>query len=427
MTLTYALRFISKPVAAVAASMLLLNVSAQPIPGTGTFCGSYSIAHINGVLTDQASAEDSLRALRHAYGNWYNNSPVNYLLIYNPTGGLPSDLPEVLRQKATEFPGVGIVQMISYLLSMLPGSLPSTLVNDLAVYWAGWVNSNGRTYNTYNDALLPPMIDMIRASANSGGRVLLVPHSQGNLYANRIVEIITTQAAPGWSAPIPVGAVGIMGVASPAAYIAGRNKMYVTSSNDVVINSLRNGVPPEVPPSVVMSSNVTIEPTLADASGHGFREIYLGTDSGVSSVIGGVHAVLGMLLSRAQNNGDEPYALYDATVLVATPERPVFIPDEGWLTYTSYSYRDEANTAYRRMGGLAEAAAAIQSVASNCVARELAAKKRGDSFGICPPDDWRIYLKYVVSRDEIVFFQDPEMYGTLGFADVTVVGYCRTE
>lgn len=415
-------------IATIALAHVTPTADAEVVAGAGTSCGSYSVVHINGVFISQSLAEDNVRALRTKHGDWYENTPVSFGLVYNPKGGFPGDLAEVLRQKSVEYPGATFVQMIRYLLSFAPGDLPSKLVNELATYWANWINNNGGSYNTCTDAGLPQMVDKVRAVAGSNTRVLLVPHSQGNLYANRIVEIVTTQAAPGYAKPVPAQSIGIMGVASPAAYQAGVNKMHATSTNDLVINTLRNGMPfAGIPPSAVLAAKFTAPLAGADPSGHGFTEIYLGTIEGESSVVGGIHALLGSLRSRVRW---EPYGavLFDAVAFFGSAERPVFVDESrGWATVPMILYMDEEQVVQYFGGDLEAASAANMRVAKACVARELAAWRRGDRLGICQSDkaEYRAWLFDLVGGDEVHLIEDRSVNPWRGSSTIWLSGVCR--
>jgi hypothetical protein len=407
--------------------------------GTGSYCGAYRVGHVNGVRTSQSDANRSLDRLKETFGPQFRNSNVGYFLAYNPTGGLPTDVAEVLAQKSVEFPGATIVQMLRYLLINVSGTLPSQLVNELATYWAGWVNGNRSSYNTFEDVALRGIVDVVRAQALPTQRVLLVPHSQGNLYANRVVEIITTEIAPGWNRVVSEKSIGILGVATPAAYVAGQrssHKMYLTSSNDLIINGLRNGVPPLTPPSTVLAPNITIDLSSSDPSGHGFRETYLGTDSGAAAIQGGMHAILTALLSTVPSS-DSALALFSADYRPASPLQPRMARTGQWFTSPFISYSDEELRAVAREGDLTQAEMAATSLARNCIQRELVALMRGeaaqppnpaDRLGACnlnDEDGWRGFLNLIARHDEVSLSVDVWSYSLGGAADVYVIGECR--
>lgn len=129
------------------------------------------------------------------------------------------------------------------------------------------------------DALQGPMTDFNRIDAPtierhaaayreqiaspSCRRVLVVPHSQGNLYTNAAYDLVFYQP----SSP-PPGALRIVGVATPAQTVGG-NGLYRTSTTDVLINAIRLIRPGTLPPN----TNWSISPLLlspAYSGGHSF-------------------------------------------------------------------------------------------------------------------------------------------------------------
>lgn len=407
--------------------------------GTGSVCGGYRVGHINGVANSQIDANRNLDRLRETFGPMHRRSRITYFLAYNPTGGLPSDLAEVLRQKQAEFPGAEVVQMLRFLLLRLSGSLPSDLINQLGLYWADWLSRNGASYNSYSDAALGQLVEAVRTHAVPDRRVLLVPHSQGNLYANRVVEIITSQAGHAGSGETPEKSIGVVSIATPAAYVAGQrqsHRLYLTSSNDLIINGLRSGAPPVTQPQVVLPPNIDIALSTADPSGHGFRETYLGTDAGAAAVVGAMHAVLGALLSNARSR-DGALALFDATYTIATPERPRMAGNGQWFTSPFVSYSDEGLNRVTREGSAGLAETIALAVARSCVAREVTAAARGeaaqppnpsDRGGTCDIRDemgWRGFLPTISKHDEILLSVDTYSHAEGAYADVYVVGQCR--
>ncbi len=102
-------------------------------------------------------------------------------------------------------------------------------------------------------------------------KVVLLPHSQGNFYANRAWNKIANTSATSKYAQ----AIGVVGVATPAIYVAD-NGLYTTNSNDVIMNGIRAFSEPHLQP---LPANVTHDFTSVDPSGHGLSEIYLGNST----------------------------------------------------------------------------------------------------------------------------------------------------
>jgi hypothetical protein len=100
-------------------------------------------------------------------------------------------------------------------------------------------------------------------AAPSCRRVLIVPHSQGNLYSNASYDKVFGQV------PIPpVGALTIVGVATPADGVQG-NGRYRTSSTDLLINGIRLVLPSTLPANTNWGiSSLLLSP--AYSGGHSF-------------------------------------------------------------------------------------------------------------------------------------------------------------
>jgi hypothetical protein len=91
--------------------------------------------------------------------------------------------------------------------------------------------------------------------------ILLLPHSQGNLYANQLYNYLTS------TGNYDSQQLRIFGIATPANEISGSGD-YVTSSNDLVINGLRLI-------TSILPSNITVNFSLSDVLGHNLIDIYL--------------------------------------------------------------------------------------------------------------------------------------------------------
>ena len=108
------------------------------------------------------------------------------------------------------------------------------------------------------------MVSAVRNSYNIGRKSLLVAHSQGNFYANQTVNYLQSFH------PDVAACVGIVGVATPATYVA-NNGLYETRIDDQVIQYARTNFSwglRVLPPT--MSAQST-----GDFLGHNFVESYL--------------------------------------------------------------------------------------------------------------------------------------------------------
>jgi len=96
---------------------------------------------------------------------------------------------------------------------------------------------------------------------------VFVPHSQGNLYTNLVVDQLVATGVK------PKKSIGVVGIAVPYISVQTGN-VYITSSNDFVIDSVRlanlGG------PLTILSANITIPyQPLVDFMGHNLINIYL--------------------------------------------------------------------------------------------------------------------------------------------------------
>lgn len=177
------------------------------------------------------------------------------------------DLVDVFAQKLNEYPGATFVMLVRAFLGRVRDPLPAALADELQRILVERIRGTG--YVTTNDAALASIANEIRGRYRiyGPGRTVLVPHSQGSLYANSAYALLT-QAA---NSPVPAKSLAIVAVASPAAYVAGTNGRHVNSRQDLVLYGLRK----LLGNASVLRGNVTQPLTLDDPLGHGFQAIYL--------------------------------------------------------------------------------------------------------------------------------------------------------
>lgn len=119
---------------------------------------------------------------------------------------------------------------------------------------------------------LQAMVSVLKENyLNKNKKALLVAHSQGNLYANQVINYLQSFY------PAVAACVDVVGIASPATYVA-KSGLYETRSDDVVINLARADYPwggSILPPTwTPASSTVTSDP-----SHHTFVASYLVPDA----------------------------------------------------------------------------------------------------------------------------------------------------
>lgn len=260
-----------------------------------TFCdfnasctpSSYLAVYINGINTLKSDAKYSAaNYLFPAIGSTYNGEGVTVVVAYNKSRGgiwVLADLVDVFRQKLTEYPGVGSDLIFKALTSGVFGSeIPDSLQNFITQYHINKIKDYG--YTGYDDADLSDILGDIRSKMVENQKIILIPHSQGNLYANAAYEKLTS----GDNA-VPKEAIKIMGIASPAAYVAGGGD-YLTSTHDLIIGALRSSG------LSVLSSNFPISITTKDLAGHSLSDVYLNPDlEGRAELINRIHASMSSL------------------------------------------------------------------------------------------------------------------------------------
>jgi hypothetical protein len=188
-----------------------------------------SIYYVNGVTTTLDEARLNGGKLEMEFLTRLPAMPANiqstcylFFLNYNPTSGAVKDFTEAGQQRLGVNPSDMWRKLETFaslgptMVSLLQGPMTQTNQIDQAAVQ--------RHANAYRAQLTPPLCR----------RVVVVPHSQGNLYANAAYD-----AAVGPSpAPAPVaGALKIVGVATPDILVKG-NGRYRTSTGDLLIAAI---------------------------------------------------------------------------------------------------------------------------------------------------------------------------------------------
>ena len=199
--------------------ILSQNAAAAAATVTNDLClaTGYTLGFFNGVWNSPAQAGDGLAALRDLKGATFNNEPIQYEAFYNHTGtsaggtGL-QDLAEVFEQRALEIDSTGELgkrweffweslsgdkTYLQKIVDIFPnaGSLFSQLYTDMSSkIAAGWAYllSNPPTEADY--ASHDTRLD---ALALQKQKLMLVAHSQGNLFVNHAYDYILPKVGNG--------------------------------------------------------------------------------------------------------------------------------------------------------------------------------------------------------------------------------------
>ncbi len=265
---------------------------------------SVYLLHINGINTTRAEAMSNLSALRQTSKVQNQSNIVFWDLVYNPTNDgtdtLISNLADVMNQKALEDNIITFDDyMTNYILFNNLDIKPDTpqyiaLESEIKPdYELAYSEAAGDNFDTVLDefhSVVPPSklasaLNLIKGSSpsykDSNSYVVLIPHSQGNLYANSLVTHLISEEG------FNENQIAIYGIASPAStndgdwtsdaleqlsikykVQLGNVDSYITSSNDLVIAGV----------SVlwdVLQDNITIPLSSADKLGHNLIQIYL--------------------------------------------------------------------------------------------------------------------------------------------------------
>jgi len=256
-----------------------------------------AVYYINGIWTSEADAELNREYLAVTFRN-FQILPTNtlYQKIYNPTAGKLRDLAEVFAQKTRE-KGINQGEMSdSQFLRTVLSTTDTDSLSRMLKKTLKWLGVEDSTLESISTSILD-QIDEVRNSISeaireqletsgvdttsdkyrgvlqdalaTGRRVIVVPHSQGNLFALQAVRRIVADNTQ------YLDNIAVMGIASPAAASTMTEGFYsyITGNDDRVINALR-GLGHDVLPSNIDNSGEGTTFWL-----HFFIEDYLAVDA----------------------------------------------------------------------------------------------------------------------------------------------------
>ena len=275
---------------------LALSAPLRSVAQSATCPLGYTVVFFNGVDNTYPQAVASMHATQAAIQESRNTTfdvfdaeDVQYDVAYNTTasatqgslnianGTIAQDVAEVFVQRARELDPSGTVgNDFFYMYWEWLGGVPQNYSNALSNNAATnnfYVNFQNAAVTAVVGALgtlvggqAPTAADyalqeaQLTAAANAGRKLLLVAHSQGNLFVNHAYDFILPA--------VGTARVKVVHVAPATVVVHGD---WVLSANDLVINALRlvNGFASIVDPN--------INPPISDADkkGHGYNEIYL--------------------------------------------------------------------------------------------------------------------------------------------------------
>lgn len=258
---------------------IILSCTFWPVAIKPQECGDKvtKVYYLNGVWNTPIQALFSKNLVRHAYeaelAAMFPDETFEFALLYNDTTTERGDLREVFRQKILEsgaqldafivaLDAIDVIQNTSKrLVADRLGTLgiPQALVESLL--------------QTFAQESLEPIIQIdnelkffesLKDDLNQFTRVLIIAHSQGNLFGNSTARELRSQL------PEHLRAIAVLGVASPAATNDATGD-YFTAKDDRAINGLRLLAD-------VLPGNVDNDPGIfsddRDTGNHAFNESY---------------------------------------------------------------------------------------------------------------------------------------------------------
>lgn len=262
---------------ALIASVIATNAFAEQTDSSLCTTG-YKVYYLNGIFTDAADRYNSTQRVKNMLDNTYNGEPVEFSESINPSLWF-EDLLEVFAQKIAEDPtlswqlffrwasGQFINQILDQALEDFLGTHGS---HDIAQAVASLSSPQA-----YTDPTVVGHASTYSSDLLAGKRVMVVAHSQGNLYANAIFGRLQSTNTNDYD----LNAFGIAAVASPANFVATGDD-YVTSDTDHIIDLF---VRPWAPATLPDNDNSVPFTTSADRWGHGFLQIYTNSQFGIKS------------------------------------------------------------------------------------------------------------------------------------------------
>jgi hypothetical protein len=190
--------------------MWLILISLAPTYAFAQTCltTGYTVGFFNGVWNTVQQANEGKKALQNLIGDIYKSEPVVYESFYNTTGSVAGatalqDLAEVFIQRANEVDNSGeLGRRFEFFWESLAGDksdsdkiidafpAAASIFSELATVvatkiGAGWslILSNPPTQSDYarHNARLQTLV-------SQGQKLLLVAHSQGNLFVNQAYD-----------------------------------------------------------------------------------------------------------------------------------------------------------------------------------------------------------------------------------------------
>jgi hypothetical protein len=304
----------------VTLSLVLVNWAAQAQSAPSPVCAADRVIFsINGVLTDAGGAQENSDLLEEQYLAAYpaDRTTTRFKVLHNPSAkyvaggtGAVLDFMEVLSQQT----GLAYSRLIRMLAGLEPIAEPYNTIIGQALS-----NAAVTLYNP-DAATLRNMLLRVNADINQGSKVLLVAHSQGNLWANSVIALVNNAAAR--------AALAQIGVAVPDSRLEKSPVSHVTLTEDWVIRPIPFALGANV------SNSYSVPEILSRTLGHNFISAYL--DSGKPSalrVIQSVKSGFNGLTAVPDPSGQGPFTVTMSWGAQPDVDLHVFEPDGSHVFY----------------------------------------------------------------------------------------------
>ncbi len=257
-------------------TLLIASLRLEPVHADA-ICGEpMMIFYANGVKNTRLDAVDSQMAVADAVLGRLSEteirpSRVSFSLAYNFSEGLVLDLLEAYEQKKYE----DLTEFWKWYFDL--GIAPQWFQDEVAEGLSRFRASLRAAPN------LDEQIASYRAVLDQNGSVLTVAHSQGNLFSNMALELISQQSDVGLKRSKDSDRLKLVSVATPADHVA-LDGPYLTLTSDGVINHLIPGSSAGL--NSPLSANFTNSQPKPGSFDHEFLKYYLFGESSGEKIIG---------------------------------------------------------------------------------------------------------------------------------------------
>lgn len=234
---------------------LITGLCLSALSHAGQF-DSFKIYYVNGMAN---YTENDARTTRNQLSLLAIPDAYDVSYLYQKNGSVPYQLLQSYEQNYTDGSRDKYKNFGKWLMHL--NLAPTRFMEN--VYWPVLARWDQYSY-TSGDPYLQRMVNMVNSVLQTGERVILVAHSQGNFYANQVANYIQTNTPYGLC-------LGVVGVATPATNVAGNSGPYTTLKNDLVINGARTTFP--WGSSILPGNSGPI--TTADSMNHNMTVAYL--------------------------------------------------------------------------------------------------------------------------------------------------------